>query len=197
MKEKKNEECGGVQLEPRHILRSSFPSFTNNPPTTITSFRLLPAMDTPPAPSFTTPVGSPKVLDALSVALDHRLDALPDLLGVFAGKKLLNKQLTGQLHHTAQEAPSVSPPFPHALDATDPSDRAFAFAITGRVRSLLLGMNEVNCPPRSRRSSAASTRSEQDSFRSFSPVFTSSTFSFDVDANGDLLSSTDEDVKAV
>jgi hypothetical protein len=155
-------------------------------------------MDTFAAPSFATPVDSPKVLDALCTALDHRLDALPDLLDVFAGKKLLNNELTGQLLHMGQEAPHVSPLFAHALDATDPSDRAFAFAITGRVRSLLLGMNEDNSPVRSRRSSATSTRSRNGSLGGFSPVLTSNAFRFDADANGDLLGSTaDEDASPV
>jgi hypothetical protein len=158
-------------------------------------------MDTLTAPSFATDVNSPKVLDALCAALDHRLDALPDLLDVFAGKKLLNNELTGQLRHPSQEAPPVSSPFARALDDTDPSDRAFAFAITGRVRNLLLGMNEVNSQARSRRSSATSTHSHHDSLRGFSPVLTSNTFSLDPDSNGDTLGSTANDgaspVKAV
>jgi len=65
-------------------------------------------MDTPHSyshttPSFATAVDAPNVLDTLCAALDHRLDALPDLLDVFAGKNVLNKELTGQLHHTTQE----------------------------------------------------------------------------------------------
>ena len=53
----------------------------------------------------TTAVDSPNVLDALCAAHDHQLDALPDLLDVFAGKKLVNKELTGQLHNQGQDVP--------------------------------------------------------------------------------------------
>ena len=57
----------------------------------------------PPSSATTTAVDPPNVLDALCVAHDHQLDALPDLLDVFAGKKLVNKELTGQLHNQGQE----------------------------------------------------------------------------------------------
>lgn len=55
------------------------------------------------ATTTTTAVDSPNVLDALCVVHDHQLDALPDLLDVFAGKKVVNKELTGQLHNEGQE----------------------------------------------------------------------------------------------
>lgn len=58
-----------------------------------------------PPSSTTTAVDSPNVLDALCAAHDHQLDALPDLLDVFAGKRVVNKELTGQLHNPAQQVP--------------------------------------------------------------------------------------------
>jgi len=123
---------------------------------------LSPPSSTTTTTTTTTAVDSPNVLDALCTVHDHPLDALPDLLDVFAGKKVVNKELTGQLHNQGQEVPPVSSPFAHALDASDPNDRALAFAITGRVRNILQGMNEGNSPLRSRRSSATSTHSHQD-----------------------------------
>ena len=53
----------------------------------------------------TTAVDSPNVLDALCAVHDHQLDALPALLDVFAGKGVVNKELTGQLHNQSQEVP--------------------------------------------------------------------------------------------
>lgn len=45
------------------------------------------------------------------------------------------------------------------MDATDPTDRALAFAITGRVRNMLMDLHDENGLTRSRRSSATSTSS--------------------------------------
>jgi len=109
----------------------------------------------PPPPAVV--VDSSSVLDALCATHDHRLDALPDLLGAFAGKEVVNKQLTGQLH-----PPPASSPFAHALDTSDPTDRAVAFAINGRMHNLLLGISSSSMV-RSRRSSAASARSRHSS----------------------------------
>jgi hypothetical protein len=146
------------------------------------------------APSSATADDPPKVLDALCAVYDHQLDSLPDLLDVFAGKRVVNKELTGQLYCTGNELPPVSFPFAHALDTSDPTDRALAFAITGRVRNLIQGMNEGDSPIRSRRSSATSTRSRHGSVGGFSPIFTSSPRSLNADTNADRG---DEDAQTV
>jgi hypothetical protein len=158
--------------------------------TTMDTFRYYNPLSPPSSTTTTSAADSPNVLDALCATHDHRLDALPDLLDVFAGKGVVNKELTGQLHNQGQEAPPVSSPFAYALDASDPTDRAFAFAITGRVRNILQGINEGNSPVRSRRSSATSTHSSQDSFTGFTPLLTSNALNFDPGANRDTLSPT-------
>jgi len=58
-----------------------------------------------PPSSTPTALDSPNGLEALCVTHDHQLDALPDLLDVFATKKVVNNQLTGQLHIQGQEVP--------------------------------------------------------------------------------------------
>jgi hypothetical protein len=73
--------------------------------TTMDTFRYYNPLSPPSSTTTTSAADSPNVLDALCATHDHRLDALPDLLDVFAGKGVVNKELTGQLHNQGQEAP--------------------------------------------------------------------------------------------
>ncbi len=70
-----------------------------------------PSSTTTTTTTTTTAVDSPNVLDALCAVHEHQLDALPDLLDVFAGKKVVNKELTGQLYNQGQEGPVCLAPF--------------------------------------------------------------------------------------